>query len=84
MEITYKVEARCNKTSGMNVEFKGVADLENAMEVATTLELAFPDITVICEQTGEIMYHILKSFEVFNPIMEMGKAIHKAECDMYF
>ena len=84
MEITYKVEARCNKTSGMNVEFKGVADLENAMEVATTLELAFPDITVICEQTGEIMYHRLMSFEVFNPIMEMGKAIHKAECDMYF
>lgn len=84
MEITYSVEAKCNKTSGINVEFKGVADLENAMEVATTLELAFPDVTVICEQTGEIMYHILMSFEVFKPIMEMGKAIHKAECDMYF
>jgi hypothetical protein len=84
MEITYSVEAKCNKTSGINVEFKGVGDLENAMEVATTLELAFPDITVICEQTGEIMYHILKSFEVFNPIMEMGKAIFKAECDMCF
>lgn len=84
MEITYCVEAKCNKTSGMNVEFKGVGDLENAMEVATTLELAFPDVTVICEQTGEIMYHRLMSFEVFNPVVEMGKAIFKAECDMFF
>jgi hypothetical protein len=84
MEITYSVEAKCNKTSGINVEFKGIGDLENAMEVATTLELAFPDITVICEQTGEIMYHILKSFEVFSPVTEMGKAIFKAECDMCF
>jgi hypothetical protein len=83
MEITYCVEAKCNKTSGMNVEFKGVGNLESAMSCATTLELAFPDVTVICEQTGEIMYHRLMSFEVFNPIMEMGKAIFKAEFDMY-
>ena len=83
-QVTYSVEAKCNKTSGMNVEFKGIGDLESAMEVATTLELAFPDITVICEYTGEIMYHRLMSFEVFNPIMEMGKAIFKAECDLCF
>ena len=84
MEITYSVEAKCNKTSGMNVEFKGIGSVNNAMEVATTLELAFPDITVICEQTGEIMYHRLMSFEVFNPIMEMGRAVFNAECDMCF
>jgi hypothetical protein len=84
MEITYSVEARCNKASGMNVEFKGIGDLKNAMECATTLELAFPDITVICEQTGEIMYHRLMSFEVFNPLMEMGAAVFNAECDMCF
>ena len=84
MEITYSVEAKCNKTRGMNVEFKGVGDLESAMKVATTLELAFPDITVICEQTGEIMYHRLMSFEVFNPVIEMGKAVFNAECDMWF
>lgn len=82
MESTYSVEAKCNKTSGINVEFKGVDNLENAMECATTLELAFPDISVICEQTGEVMYHRFISFEVFNPVMEMGKAIHKAEFDM--
>lgn len=84
MEITYSVEAKCNQTSGMNVEFKGINDLENAMLVATTLELGFPDVTVICEQTGEIMYHILMSFEVFKPTMERGKAVYKAECDLYF
>ena len=84
MELTYGVEAKCNKTSGINVEFKGIGDLENALEVATTLETAFPDITVICEQTGEIMYHILKSSEIFSPFMEMGKAIFKAECDLFF
>ena len=84
MQTTYKVEARCNKTSGMNVEFKGIGDLESAMEVATTLELAFPDIVVTCEQTGEIMFNIYKSFEIFSPIMEMGKAILKAEMDMCF
>lgn len=83
-QVTYSVEAKCNKTSGMNVEFKGIGDLESAMEVATTLELAFPDVIVICEYTGEIMYHRLMSFEVFKPIVEMGKAIFKAECDMCF
>jgi len=84
METTYSVEAKCDKTSGMNVEFKGIDNLESAMACVTTLELAFPNITVICEQTGEIMYHRLMSFEIFNPSMEMGKAIFKAECDMYF
>ena len=84
METTYGVQAKCDKTSGMNVEFKGIGELENAMEVATTLEMAFPDVIVICEQTGEIMYHILMSFEVFKPVTEMGKAIYKAECDMCF
>ena len=84
MEITYSVEAKCNKTSGMNVEFKGIGNLDNAIECATTLELAFPDITVICEQTGEIMYHRFVSFEVFKPTMEMGRAVFNAECDMYF
>jgi hypothetical protein len=84
MEITYSVEARCNKTSGMNVEFKGIGNLDSAMECATTLELAFPDVIVICEQTGEIMYHRLMSFEVFKPIMEMGRAIFNAECDICF
>ena len=84
MEITYKVEAKCNKTSGINVEFKGIGDLECAMECAITLESAFPDIIVICEQTGEIMYNRLMSFEVFHPTSEMGKAIFKAECDMFF
>jgi hypothetical protein len=84
MEITYSVEARCNKTSGMNVEFKGIGNLDSAMECATTLELALPDVIVTCEQTGEIMYHCLMSFEVFKPIMEMGRAIFNAECDICF
>ena len=84
MEITYSVEAKCNKTSGMNVEFKGIGNLDSAIECATTLELAFPDITVICEQTGEIMYHRFVSFEVFKPIMEMGRAVFNAECDICF
>jgi hypothetical protein len=84
MEMTYKVEAKCNKVSGMNVEFKGIGNLDSAMECATTLEVAFPDVTVICEQTGEIMYHYFVSFELFKPIVEMGKAVFKAECDMYF
>ena len=82
MEVTYSVEAKCNQTSGINVEFKGIGDLENAMEAATTLEMAFPDVTVICEQTGEIMYHVFMSFEVFKPVTEMGKAIYDAECDI--
>jgi hypothetical protein len=79
MEITYSVEAKCNKTSGMDVEFKGINNLESAVAVATVLEMAFPDITVICEQTGEIMFHIFKSFDVFKHVVEMGKAIFNAE-----
>ena len=83
MEITYSVEAKCNKTSGLDVEFKGINNLETAVAVAVVLETAFPEVTVICEYSGEIMYHILKSFDVFKPVMEMGKAIFKAECNLY-
>lgn len=83
MEITYKVKARCNKASGIDVKFKGIGDLEIAMECAITLELAFPDVVVICEQTGEVVYNRYMSFEMFHPVTEMGRAIHKAESDMY-
>ena len=84
MEITYKVEAKCNQVAGINVEFKGIGDINTAFECVSNLEVAFPMVDIICEQTGEIMYHRLMSFEVFNPVVEMGKAIFKAECEMFF
>jgi hypothetical protein len=84
MEITYKVEAKCNKASGINVEFKGIGDIDVAFECADNLECAFPMVDVICEQTGEVMYSRYIATDYFHPAVEMGKAIHKAECDMYF
>lgn len=84
MEITYKVEAKCNQAKGINVEFKGIDDLDTAFECADNLECAFCDVRIICEQTGEVMYNHYVAVEHFNPIIEMGKAIFKAECDMCF
>jgi hypothetical protein len=84
MEITYKVEAKCNRTSGINVEFKGIGDIDTAFEVADTLEGAFPMVDVTCEQTGEVMYSRYTSVDFFNPAVEYGKAIYLAECDMFF
>ena len=84
MEMTYTVNARCNQTSGMNVEFKGIGCINCAFECANTLECAFPLVDVICEQTGEVVYSRLIAIEFFNPSVEMGKAIFKAECDMCF
>ena len=83
MEITYKVEARCNMGKGINVELKGFEDIESAFECANTLTEAFPQVDVICEQTGEVAYSQYISLDFFTPTTEMGRAIFRAECDRY-
>ena len=83
MEITYKVEAKCNRGKGLNVEFKGMESIEDAFECANTLTEAFPQVDVICEQTGEVAYSQYISLDFFTPTTEMGKAIFRAECDRY-
>ena len=83
MEITYKVEAKCNMAKGINVEFKGFESIEDAFECANTLTEAFPQVDVICEQTGEVAYSQYISLDFFAPTTEMGRAIFRAECDRY-
>lgn len=82
MEITYKVEAKCNKTSGMNVEFKGIDDINTAFECAVNLECAFPMVDITNEYTGEVVYSRYIATEFFYPATEMGAAVFKAERDM--
>ena len=82
MEITYKVEAKCNKTSGMNVEFKGISDKDLALICADTLLGAFPCVEVICEQTGEIMYSHFVSPDCFEEEYEPTMAIYLVERDL--
>lgn len=84
METTYKVEARCNRISGINVEFKGIGDIDAAFDCCAKLIGAFPDISVTCEQTGEIVYNQYIALDHFNPSDEMGKAIFDAECAIFF
>ena len=81
MEITYKVEAKCNMAKGINVEFKGFDTIQEAFECASTLTMAFPQVDVICEQTGEVMYSQYVSLDFFTAETEMGKAILRAEFD---
>jgi hypothetical protein len=83
MEITYKVEAKCNQVAGINVEFKGINDINTAFNCADVLECAFPMVDIINEQTGEVMYSRYFATELFNEGEEMGKAIYRAECNMY-
>lgn len=80
MEFTYCIEAKCNKTSGINVEFKGVSDINTALECAGILEYAFPMVDILCEQTGEVMYSRYVATDYFHSEIEMGVAILKAEC----
>ena len=84
MEITYKVEAKCNTDKGINVEFKGINDINAAFECAEALDTAFPTVDIINEQTGEVIYSHYLATEFFKPSIEMGKAIYKAELDMCF
>ena len=84
MEITYKVEAKCNQFAGINVEFKGISDSDTAFKCAANLECAFPMVDVINEQTGEVVYSSYIATDFFHRTTEMGKAIFKAECDMCF
>lgn len=84
METTYKVEAKCNQNRGINVEFKGIGNIQTAFECAETLNKAFPMVDIINEQTGEVAYSRYVATEFFRPSDEMGRAIFKAECDMCF
>lgn len=84
MEITYKVEAKCNQVAGINVEFKGIGDINAAFECAVNLNKAFPMVDVINEQTGEVVYSRYIATEFFHRETEVGKAIYLAECDMCF
>ncbi len=84
METTYLVTAKCNRASGINVEFKGIGDLDNAIECAVILIHAFPQVDIICEQTGEVMYSRYMSVDIYKADMEMGKAIFNAECELCF
>lgn len=83
MTTTYKVEAKCNRTEGINVEFKGVATISQALLVAHELQTAFPQIDVICEQTGEVMFNIYVAIDLYEPTEPRGKAIYLAECELY-
>lgn len=80
---TYQVNAKCNKTQGIDVTFKGIATLEQAFECANTLEGAFSDVNIVCEQTGEVMYNRYVATDCYNPHIEMGKAIFTAEFNLH-
>ena len=84
MEITYVVRAKCNRTAGIDVEFKGISNIDTAFECADNLAVAFPMIDIICEQTGEVVYSHYISTEFFHSSVEQGNAIFKAEYDMCF
>lgn len=83
MNYTYSVEATCNKGEGIDVTFKGFKTVDEAFECATTLLTAFPDVRILCEQTGEVMYNQYIALDYFNPTCEMGKAILLAEMERY-
>lgn len=84
MKNTYKVVAKSSEIDGIDVEFKGFDYIDDAFECAYTLERAFPDIAIISEQTGELIYSLYLGSEAFTPVEEMGKAIFHAECDRHF
>lgn len=84
METTYRVEAKCNDKYGIDVAFKGFGNKDSAMECALTLAMAFPQVDVICEQTGEVMWNEYTTLEWFKPQVEQGKAIMRADFDRYF
>lgn len=78
MENTYVVEAKCMVEEGIDVKFKGLG-LEHALRAERILASAFPDVVVICEQTGEIVHTICYSFGIFHASLSMGEAIDRAE-----
>ena len=57
MEFTYKVEANNCNSPRITFEVGGLTDRVSKF-IAENLALAFRDVRVTCEQTGEIMYSI--------------------------
>lgn len=79
---TYEVNAKCNKTKGIDATFKGIETLEQAFECVETLAEAFSDVNVVCEQTGEVMYSRYVATDCYNPRVSMSKAIATAEFNL--
>ena len=82
MENTYKVEAKCNTDKGINVEFKGIEDIDLAFGCAEALDAAFPMVDIINEQTGEVVYSHYIAVDLFDSYADEGAAIYKAKCNM--
>ena len=78
---TYLVVAKCNKSRGLNVEFKGNT-IDEALTIISILVRAFPQIDIICEQTGEVVYTRYVSTDIFVCELEMGTAIVAAEYEI--
>ena len=84
MEFTYSVEAKCNGATGMDVTFKGFVEIGDAVECALTLQMAFPEVVIMNDLTGEVMYSHYESVDLYRAQTEMGRAVMRAECDRCF
>lgn len=71
-ELAYSV--RANSCRGMSVAFEGL-QLDVALRVAEALLLAFRDVCVTCDQTGEVACNMYYSEEVFIPETSLAQAV---------
>lgn len=71
-EPTYSV--RANSCKGMSVAFERL-QLDVALRVAEALLLAFRDVCVTCDQTGEVACNMYYAEEVFIPETSLAQAV---------
>lgn len=77
MKNTYKATATDNRADGIEIEFRGMP-LMLAVAVAQELGTAFSHIDVISEETGEVMYYLGISDEIFSATDTRADAIASA------
>ena len=77
MANTYKATATDNRPDGIEIEFKGMS-LMRAMSIAEMLGAAFSHVDVISEETGEVMYYLGISDEIFTATDTRADAIASA------
>ena len=74
METTYRVEASNCNSPRITFEVEGLTDKASKFLVEN-LSLAFRDVRIICEQTGEIMYSVYYNDEFKKTSMTEAKCL---------
>jgi hypothetical protein len=77
----FTLKAQTYDKDNLTISYERIKSLTVAMAAAVELSLAFRDVTVTDDTTGEVMYHTYYSTDCFISYLTPGEAITSI-CDL--